>query len=778
MSSYKELTIGELNHSYQPSDFEFISTDDIEGNNDFWGQKEAIETLNQSLKIEDKGYNLYICSENYERMDKVIIKSIEKIARTKKPCKACGYLYNFHCPSEPIFIELRGEVAKTLCDDLQELSAVILNDLPLLLEGKEVKKEQKAIIEEFERFKVEKFLEVSEKAKEKNLQLKLMDEGAKFIPLSEEGIPMSLKEYEELPQEKQSEINSNLEQLQDIAEETMAYLNQQEDYYYELYEEVKQQVVLKEIGSLIKRLKDKYDKEEQLKEYFNGLAEDLLNHIQLLTISASEEKEAQKEVLPWQENNVKQKLVGKYELKLLQQPLVKGVPVINDLDYPKMELSGRLLSSTEVDNTGSQLASIKPGLFHLANHGYLVLHMQNILEKRNAWQNMKDMLRTGKIMIDTNEENPLMMTQQLMPQPGEARLKIILIGSQELYEILKNYDESFKKYFKIKVNICEEMPCKPMAIKELAKTLKKIVKQEKLPTPTIEGLLRMVQYSNRKIGSVEKIEGDIDTFVDFLREARMYNKRIADKECINKVIQAREANDRSLEKRLEETIIDATYLIDTEGEKVGQINGLAVYTLGNLSCGRPIKITATTYRGQLGLVDIDGTAQLSGSIHTKGVHIITGFLGYHFAQDFPLALNCNLCFEQNYVSIDGDSASSAELYAIISSLAQLPIKQYLAVTGSMNQFGDIQPIGGVNEKIEGFFKICQLRHLKGNEGVIIPRQNTKDLLLNEEVIEAVRQNKFHIFEVSTVWDAMEILMARDRDEIKELVYQKLRQYSL
>ena len=777
MSNFRELTGRELNHSYQPSDFQFQTIEEIKGTNDFFGQEEAMEAIVQGLKLDDNGYNLYVCSEHCPRMDKMIKRMVQKAASTKKPALAMGYLYNFQHPSEPLLIEMPTDIALALRDDLEEFSAMIANDLPMLLDGKEVKKEQKKVIEEFEALKAEKLYELSEMAKERNLQLKMGEENLKFIPLDSNGKAMSYKKYEALDPKEQTTLNENIDLMQSVTDEVMEGIDQQEEYYYELYEEIKQEAVLRTLGGFIRKLQEKYASYDKIQCFLNGLAEDLLKNVELLAISESEAKEAKKEMAPWLLGAVKEKLIQNYGFNLLTTPTAKGAPVICDEDYLSMELAGRALVDTDANGVNMHFMNIRPGLMQLANQGYLILHMQNILEKNNAWRQLKYTLRTGLLRIEKNEEVEMSLVGALSPEEGTAHLKVILIGSEELYELLSNYDETFKHYFKIKIDLNDEVDTSPQEIEKLAKTIKKIAKQEKLPNVTIDGLLAMVAFSNRKLGSPEKFEGDIEVYIDLLREAKLYNKKIADATCIKSVIKARERRECQLKKHLEDTIIDKTYLIDTEGEKVGQINGIAVVSLGEVSCGRPIRITATTYRGKAGVVDIDATAKLSGAIHTKGVHIITGFLGHQFAQDFPLALHCNLCIEQNYTAIDGDSASSAELYAIISSLAEIPIRQYLAVTGSMNQFGGIQPIGGVNEKIEGFFKICERRGLKGNEGVIIPKQNSKDLILDEEIVKAVERGKFHIYEVESVWDAMELLMGTGRQEIAKKTYEKLKKFS-
>lgn len=777
MNSYKELNENELYHSYQPSDFNFTSTEEIKGTNEVLGQEEIVAALLKGLKIEDRGYNLYVCTEYSKRIDEVIMSTIKKVANTKKACKALGYLYNFHCPNEPVAIELNKEMALAFKDDLEELKAVIVNDLPIVLEGIDVKKKQKAIIQEFEHLKLSYWIEISEIARKKNIELKAAEDGIQLIPLDEEGKVLDAESVQELTEEEQEIINVKIEEIQRLSSEMMEMLQKNEDDYYELYQEVKHEAVLKELSVLIGKLKVKYAEYPKIQVYLNGLAEDLLKHIELFAISDSEEKAAKKDMKPWMMNHEKSKCVRKYGFNLLTVPAKKGVPIINDFDKLSTTLCGEITGEVEDNTIYRDFSHIRPGLFHLANHGYLIVHMQNLIEMNKGWQQLKSMLRSEKIVVECNEGINMGFGDLLKPESVEADLKVIIIGSEPIYNLLSQEDSEFRRYFKVKINLEEEIVSKPQQIKELAKVIKKNSRKEKIPTVTTGALLEMIDYSSRKLGSIHHFHGDIEFFMNLLKEARVYDKKCIDERCMEQVIASREEEVKKLREQYETAILEDTYLIDTQGSKVGQVNGLAVYTVGENLFGRPLKITATTYKGRRGIVDIEGLAQLSGSIHTKGVRILEGFLGAYFAQDFPLSLNGNICFEQNYAVVDGDSASSAELYALISSLSEIPIKQNLAVTGSMNQLGEIQPIGGVNEKIEGFFSVCNRRGLKGNEGVIIPKQNTKDLLLSKQVRDKVKLSKFHIYEIETVWEGMSLLMDCSKEELIRRTYNKLKKYN-
>lgn len=777
MNSNKELNWDELNHSYQPSDFNFLTTNDVRASSDLLGQEDMIKVFEQRLRIADSAYNMYVCSDNNRKIQKRLKQIVYKVAAEQKPVLAMGYIYNFHQPEQPILLTLPYKEALHLKDDLEELKAFIVSDLPRRLESTEVKAAQEEIVDTYDTIKTQRLLELEQLAKSKNILTKVTLEGIQFTPLDAFGKPMQKEAFEALTEEEEFDLKTKIMELQQKADEVIDQINQEEEYYYQLYEEVKQEVVLREIGGLVKKLKEKYEAYEGCTTYFNDLASDILKHLEILAVSEKEAKEAKRELIPWLNTNDIEKYVQRYGFNLLNAPPEKGVPVIEDFEVGEMPLAGKILISTEGNNLYSDYSYIRPGLFHLSNGGYLILHVETLIEHPGAWQSIKYLLRTGKIKVEGSEELGVSLALPVRPQEAPARLKIILIGSEEIYDVLSQYDQTFNAYFKAKINCYSDIKYDKTNIEKLARCIKQMTKEEKLLPVTTDGLLKMVAYECRKQGDVRRLSTNLESFKHLLREAQLYAKACIDSTCIQKAIEVRERHDRLLQEQIDESIMDDICLLDIEGRRIGQINGLAIYQLGELSLGRPVKITVTTYRGKSGIVDIENAAKLSGAIHTKGVHIITGFLGHQFAQDFPLSLNCNICFEQSYGMIDGDSASSAELYAILSSLAEAPIEQGLAVTGSVNQFGEIQPIGGVNEKIEGFFKVCKLKGLTGHKGVLIPRQNVKELFLNQEVITAVQNKQFHIYSITSIWEGIEVLTHMSAAEVKMRVYDKLKKYS-
>ncbi|MDF2878293.1 MAG: peptidase lon domain protein, partial [Clostridia bacterium] len=528
----------------------------------------------------------------------------------------------------------------------------------------------------------------------------------------------------------------------------------------------------------LKRLKEKYKVYKEIASYLDQVCEDVLDNLHLFEGDHEASNKDMKEMFPWLATNGVQKLVKKYGINLIvDHSQTKGAPIVTDLNLENYNLTGKVLLDSELNMLYSDFTNIRAGLFHKANGGYLVLRVQSILENIGGWLAIKKMLKTGYIRIENPEDMNITTVTSIKPEPLKADIKIILLGNYALYHTLSSYDEDFRKLFKVRIDFDDEIESSTEQLNRLAHLVKNLCDEEGLLPVSLEGILKIGEYGNRVAQNPRKLPANVGTLLDLVREASVFAEDVISAESICKAIKHRQNFKLKLEKRIDERIIDNLYLIDTEGEKTGQINGLAVYTVDEYMFGRPVKITATTYKGKLGIVDIEKESGLSGDIHTKGIQIITGFLGHSFAQDMPLSLSCNICFEQSYSGIDGDSASSVELYAILSSLAEVPIRQNIAATGSINQYGQIQPIGGVNEKIEGFFKTCKRRGLRGDEGVIIPIQNKRELMLDEEIVEAVKMNLFHIYAVSTIEEGMEIITGYSYSDIESRVRKKLTKFN-
>ena len=459
-----------------------------------------------------------------------------------------------------------------------------------------------------------------------------------------------------------------------------------------------------------------------------------------------------------------------------------------DTNYSFANIFGRLEYENQYGILKTDYTMIRPGLLHKANGGYIIFQANDLLTNPAAYDNLKKVLRNKELGIDNSiDQKSSMVMVSLKPEAIPLDLKVIIIGNENVYQTLLSVDQDFRKLFKIKVEFEDDAILNEENVKDLAKFVHGYCEDDDLPHLDKFAVARLVEYSTRLSENKTKISTRFGELSQVIAEAATWAKlakaKVVTTEYIDKALEERKNRQKKYDERYTQMIKDGTLLIDTEGEKVGQINGLTVMSIGDYSFGKPVRITANTYTGKKGIIDVEREVELSGSSHSKGILILTGYLGEKFAKDMPLSLTASICFEQLYNGVDGDSASSTELYALLSNLSGIPISQGIAVTGSVNQKGEIQAIGGVNEKIEGFFEICKLKGLTGNQGVLIPKQNIQNLNLDDEVVKAVKNGKFHIYAVSTIDEGIEILTgvpAGKKDipgTINAMVYEKLKEYA-
>jgi lon-related putative ATP-dependent protease len=454
---------------------------------------------------------------------------------------------------------------------------------------------------------------------------------------------------------------------------------------------------------------------------------------------------------------------------------------------------GKFEYENEFGTMTTDFSMIKGGLFHQANGGYLILQAKDILSNVQSWETLKRILRTRQIAIENmKEQMGLVAVSALKPEPIPLNIKVIMVGSEYLYQTLYELDEDFRKLFKIKVDFDDEMELNKENVKRLAQFMSSFSRTEKTVHFHRTAVSKIIEYSTRLVEDQNKLSTRFNDLAEILSEsttwATMAGSKLVRAEHVKKAVTEKIFRSNKYDKKLLEFITEGTIMIDTEGEVIGQINGLTILDMGDYSFGKPTRITVNTFMGESGIVNIEREIEMSGTSHTKGVLILSGYIGQKFAQEIPLSLTASLCFEQLYSGVDGDSASSAELIGVLSSLAEVPIKQYIAITGSVNQKGEIQPIGGATEKIEGFFELCRLRGLDGRHGVVIPFQNINNLVLNEEVVQAVKKGMFHIYPIKTIDEGIEILTGKEagvKDKhgeypegtINYLVYEKLTKYA-
>ncbi len=778
MNKINELKWDELKLSYQPSDFSFATTDELVGSHEMIGQEQARSALEMGLKTHAKGYNLYVCGECGVGKLSCIMELLTSLAKEQQTPPDLCYSYNFKKPENPKLLLLDAGDGIKFKEDMDELIEFIKSELPLKLQSSEVNKKRQSVLGIFEEEKRSLIEELSKASEKVGISVKLTQEGIGFAPLGANGEGITKEEYNALSTVKRKELDKKLSELYKLADTILEAIDEKEEQCIERLDDIDKGIVLYEVGSLLKYLKEKYVKYPVVKEYLEEIQEDLIKHLEVLVPGEESKATGVKEVLPWLAENEMEHLTKHYKINVLvDNSQIQGAPIITSREMDNTPLNGKILLDAEFNMMKSDFTTLRPGLLHKANGGYLLLEVQSLLTRLGSWNALKRALQSERIVIESSEDTAIGMVSAIRPEPVKLDIKVILLGNYQLYRALYEYDEDFKKFFKKRVDFESELKSNKEIICQLGCLIKKVSEEEGLLPLTTDALVKLCEYGSRQVQDPKKLPANLELLLDIVREASLYAQIAIDKGCMVKAIEQRQLFIKRLEDKLDQEILEQKVLIDTQGERVGTINGLGIYAIDHYLLGRPMRITAATYRGKKGIIDIEKESGLSGEIHSKGIQIITGFLGHHFAQDMPLSLNCSLCFEQSYGEIDGDSASSTELYAILSSLSGLPIQQNIAVTGSVNQFGQIQPIGGVNEKIEGFYSICKKRGLQGNEGVIIPLQNTRELLLKDEIIEAVKNNRFHIYGITDIREGIEILTNNTYEECRKRVLQKLREFN-
>ncbi len=606
--------------------------------------------------------------------------------------------------------------------------------------------------------------DMSAMAGEYDFQVKTTNSGIYFMPLVE-GKAVGEEEYDNLAEDVKADIEKKSQTVQEKAGSIMRDIRELDKASKKRVEQLDYKVGMFAIGHHIGAVQEKYQEYERVIAYINAMQEDVLENISQFFEEEEESDEALASLLPMLSKKPAEDVTLKYKVNLIvDHSETKGAPVVVTFNPTYYNLVGEVEYDSEFGNLTTDFMKIKGGLFHKANGGYLIVQAQDILSAPQAWEALRRVIKTKEINMDSvREQLGAVVAPTLKPEPIAADIKVIMIGSNYYYETLSQYDDEFDKFFKIKADFDYEMPGTEENIWKIARFIKGFVEREKTMEFDVSAVCSIVEYSFRAAERQDKLSTRFNHLAEILCEAVTWAKlegaETVTAEHIRKTVYEKEQRMNLYEEKLDEMLADDVIMIDTQGSEIGQINGLAVLDMGNYVFGNPTRITATTYVGKSGIVNIEKEARMSGQTHDKGVQIISGFLGQTYAQNFPLSLSCRVCFEQNYNGIDGDSASSTELYCILSSLAELPIRQDLAVTGSVNQKGEIQAIGGVTYKIEGFFDLCRKRGLTGEQGVIIPVANVRELVLKDEVVEAVKCGTFHIYPISHIDEGIELLMS-------------------
>jgi len=783
-----ELSYKNLKTTCNPEIFKFETTADVEPTDSGIGQDRGIKALEFGVNVDVKGYNLYLEGPSGVGKTMYTKNYLRKIAKKKKTPNDWCYIYNFDNQNEPIAVSLpagQGKEFKGVMDDfIKDIKA----DIKRTFNNEDFEKEKALIKQEFETKRTYLMDKLNEESLKYGFQVKTAQNGIYMMPVID-GKTIQEEEFEKLDEEIKKEFEDKSAIVQEQVMSVISEIKSIEREADKRIEEWQSNVALLTVNAHINFIKTKYKKYKKINKFLNDIKTDILKNISLFI---SEEVPNQQTTPPVRQEAQKPWLNYRVNL-FIDNSETDGAPVIMDTNYSYHNIFGKLEYENYYGSLKTDYTMLKPGLMHIANGGYIIFQAKDIVSNGICYEALKKALRVKELNIEnTADQRSSMVMVSLKPEPIPLDLKVLLVGDANIYHALLAMDSDFRKLFKIKVEFEDDAPKTNENMQKLSRFVHGFCEQEELPHLDPSAMAAIIEYSSKLAENQDKLSTRFNDLAEIIGEAATWAKiaksKIVTSEFIKKAMYERVERIKKYNSKYLEMIEENTLLISTSGQEIGQINGLTVMTIGDYAFGVPAKITANTYTGKSGIINVEREVELSGSTHSKGVLILSGYLGQMFAQDIPLSLTASICFEQLYNGVDGDSASSTELYAILSSLSGIPINQSIAVTGSVNQKGEIQPIGGVNEKIEGFYKICKMRGLDGSHGVMIPIQNIKNLNLNDEIVDAVKNKKFHVYAISTIEEGIEILTgvpAGKKDKngnfpagtVNHMVYEKLKHYA-
>ena len=792
MRRSNELLPKDLKDICNPNLFKFETTKELVDTNDLiYGQERGIRALDFGVGIDVKGYNLYL--EGPSGVGKTMYTKkylTAKAAKEKVPNDWC-YIYNFEDPNAPIAISFPAGQGKIFKETMEGFVKDVRRDIKKTFNNDDFEKEKKLIKQEYEKRNDQLIEKLNKRTMVQGFQVKSTANGMYMMPIID-GKTIDEEEFEKLDESVKREFEERSNSVQEQIFEALAEMKAIEKEAEKKVEEWQSNIALMTINIHINSVKANYKRNKKINNYLEGIKKDILKNIGKF-LEPDPDPKAPPQPQAIQKPEAREPWLNYRVNLLVDNSKLEGAPVIMDTNYSYNNIFGGLEYENQYGMMKTDFTMIKPGLLHLANGGYIMFQAKDLLANPICYEALKKFLRIKEIAIENIvDQRTSMMMVSLKPEPIPLDVKVLIVGNSNIYHTLLSMDDDFRKLFKIKVEFEEDAPKTVENIERLSKFVRSFCVQNDLLDLDKEAMAKVIEFSSKLSGDKEKLSTQFSLIGEIVGEASAWAKldksKLITKEYIQKAFDQRVDRLKKYDAKYIQMIEEEALLIETTGSKVGQINGLTVITVGDYSFGKPARITANTFMGKAGIVNIEREVEMSGPSHSKGVLILSGYLGEQFAQEMCLSLTASVCFEQLYGGVDGDSASSTELYAILSSLSGIPINQSIAVTGSVNQKGEIQAIGGVNEKIEGFYQICKLKGFNGEQGVIIPKQNVRNLHLTDEIIDAVRKGKFHVYAVGTIDEGIEILTgvpAGKKDKngkfpfgtINYLAYEKLKKYS-
>jgi predicted ATP-dependent protease len=762
-----EVPIEQLRVECDPKIFTFECTKDLAPLQEFIGQERAIRGIEFGLSMKNKGYNIYVAGLSGTGKTSIVKTYVNRMVEKRKaegiynPDDWC-YLYNFAENDKPLIINLPQGRGKDLKARLAKLLESLKDELVKAFSSDEYKSQTKNTVQEGQSEQQKLLTEIAEEARREGFLLQMTPMGPAIIPMTE-GKPMPEEAYLALDEGARRKIDDQrsqlLRRLQDVFERARDTERKMAEKLHNLDKAVADYTVSRLFEDLNKDYKDS----PNVIKYLGDLKNFTLNNLDLFKLTPEQQQQMQAMMgltpqlamrgdpfLPFQVN------------VFVDNSGTSGPPVITESNPNYLNLFGKIERRFLFGGYLSDHTMLKSGALQRANGGYLLLSAIDVVINPAVWPTLKRAIKDREARIEEPyEQFGLYVPQGLRPQPMPIDVKIILIGDPTLYQMLAVYDEDFFEIFRVKSDFNYDVDRNEDNIRGFAAFLSGCCEECEVNHFDPSGVARVIDYASRMVADQEKLSSRFAQIKEIVEEAGYWAKQdhanfILAKH-VDKAVEERRYRHNLLDERLREMITRGTIMIDTQGAVVGQVNGLSVYSLGDISFGKPSRITCRTFLGRSGVINIERESQMSGRIHDKGVLILGGYMGWKYAQEYPLSLSASLCFEQSYEGVEGDSASSTELYALLSSLADIPIRQNIAVTGSVNQKGEVQPIGGINQKIEGFFEVCREKGLTGDQGVMMPTKNLKHLMLRDEVVSAVKKGQFHIWAVSTIDEGIQVL---------------------
>ncbi len=754
----------QLHNTVDPGQFDFKSTEDIESLEAVIGQQRAVQALEMGLEISDPSYNIFVTGLPATGKTTLVKDILNRRSASESVPEDWVMVHNFDDAFRPVSFPLPVGEGKKFQRKMDQFIQNLKEEMPRAFETEDYQKKRNQLMEKFQQKKRKKISALQNKAAEHNVKVQFTGAGIQTIPIVNDQ-PIKQDAYQKLDDDLKEQVDKNLNYVQREIQNTLREINKLENELQEKIQALNKEVTLFVVGHRIENFKEEYQDHKEVLTYLEAVKNDIIENTREFVQASEGGKNKQRQLAALLKGGGSQGQPDftRYNVNLLVDNTdTEGAPVIVETNPTYNNVFGRLEKRAKLGAVYSDFTMVKAGSLIQANGGYLVLDILGVLKNPFVWDTLKRAIKNREIQIeDIQEQLGYVTVSTLKPQAIPINVRLVLIGDPQIFTLLQHFDNQFEKTFKVRADFDYEVNKQDDTVQQYVRFIAKVCREENLTHFSPDGVSAMIEASQKTVEDQEKLSLRFGKVVEIIKEAHYWASKNGhdriNRADVEKAHAQRKYRSSLIEEKVHENILRDIQMIATDGQKVGQVNALSVFAMDGFLFGRPSRITAETYMGKEGVVNIDRNVEMSGKTHNKGVEILTGWLGRQFAQDFPLTVNISLTFEQSYGMIDGDSASSTEAYAILSTLSGLPLKQNLAVTGSVNQKGEIQAIGAVNQKIEGFFDLCKSRGLTGNQGVIIPNANIKHLMLKSEVIEAVKDKQFHIYPVKTIAEGIVLL---------------------